>query len=79
MKILAIFCLVFLSIINYCSCQDNSTCVWPTPTSGKTSTCGPGSLMLTFGLYLTPFVAAHVIIFYVMVRKFYNDGDSDEK
>ena len=70
MKISAIFCLLFLSIISQCSCD----CVWPTP-SGGTSSCGPESLKLAFGLYVTPFVTAHVIIFFVMVRKFYNDSD----
>ena len=75
MKVSAInICLLILSIISYASAD--SSCVWPTP-AGTTTSCGPSNLMLTFGLYLTPYVIAHVVIFYIMVRKFYNDnGDS---
>ena len=64
--------LAILSNINYATAQ--TTCVWPTPTN-TTTECGPGSLMLLFSLFLIPFIIGHIVSFYLLVRKFYNDSD----
>lgn len=65
--------LMLVLLFGLCALCNAQTCIWPTPTNTQ-SECGPGSLMLTFLLFLIPFTIAHILAFYFLLKKLIGDS-----